>query len=312
MSMIKNLLLYTLTALIWGSTWIAITYQLGTIDPVVSIAYRFFLASLLLLLYTRLSGRTLAYSISQHGWMTAQGFFLFGLNYVFVYHSEIHVTSGLVAILFSLIMFFNMINSSLFLKLKIQKSTILGAILGLTGIVIVFNQELLHTQLSGKTPLGMFFALAGAYSASLGNILSARNQKHGLPVIQTNAFGMLYGSLLMLIAALVFQRPLTIDFSAGYMISLFYLSIFGSVIAFTAYLTLIGRVGASRASYVMLVFPVIALMLSNIFEGYQWSLNAVIGISIILIGNVLILAPAAGNAIFAKFQTIKSDSKQKS
>ena len=126
-------------------------------------------------------------------------------------------------------------------------------------------------------------------TASFGNILSARNQKKGLPVVQTNAFGMAYGSLFMLTAALLARKPFLVDPSLAYLGSLFYLALFGSVIAFGCYLTLIGKIGADRAAYATLLFPVIALLLSTLFENYHWSPTAIIGVVVILSGNTLVV-----------------------
>jgi len=133
-------------------------------------------------------------------------------------------------------------------------------------------------------------SMAATLLASFGNILSARNQRHGLPVVQTNAYGMAYGTLLMLSAALIAGKPFTFDPSAPYFISLLYLALFGSVLAFGCYLTLVGNIGADRASYATLLFPIIALIISTVFEGYQWSLPAVAGVAVILAGNALSLA----------------------
>jgi drug/metabolite transporter (DMT)-like permease len=136
----------------------------------------------------------------------------------------------------------------------------------------------------------VLLCFAATYLASLGNIVSARNQRRKLPVVQTNAFGMAYGSLFMALVVIISGTPLTIDFRAPYLISLAYLALFGSVIAFGCYLSLVGRIGPGRAAYATLLFPVVALALSTIWENYQWSLPAVSGVLLILCGNYLALA----------------------
>ena len=285
----KNILLFITSALIWGSTWLAIKFQLGLVDPLISIFYRFFLAALILFLYLYFTKATLKYSFRQHLQMALQGILLFGINYWLVYLAEMHLTSGLVAIVFSSIVFLNIFFGALFLKSKIRSLVVTGAVIGFIGISFVFKNEIMIFNLSSESSIAVVIALVGAISASLGNITSAYNQKKKIPVVQNNAFGMLYGSLLMLILATTMNKSFVFDISFPYIFSLLYLSVLGSVVAFTCYLTLLGNIGADKAGYTTLVIPVIAIILSTIFEGYQWSVFVVIGIFLILFGNILVL-----------------------
>ena len=285
----KNILLFAISALIWGSTWLAIKFQLGVVDPLVSIFYRFLLAALILFIYLLISKANLKYSLRQHLQMALQGFLLFGINYWLVYLAELHLTSGLVAIVFSTIVFLNIFFGSLFLKSKIRPLVVTGAIIGFIGISFVFKNEIMIFDLSSQSSIALIIALIGAISASLGNITSAYNQKKKIPVLQTNAFGMLYGSLIMLILAFAMNKPLYFDTSLPYIFSLLYLSIFGSVVAFTCYLTLLGNIGADKAGYTTLVIPIIAIILSSIFEDYQWNIFVLIGVVLISFGNILVL-----------------------
>jgi drug/metabolite transporter (DMT)-like permease len=164
-----------------------------------------------------------------------------------------------------------------------------GGILGLVGMGFVFRQDLVNFSFSDGKIIGLFFALGGALVASLGNITSARNQSMGIPVVTSNAVGMTYGALAMLLFALLTGREISYEFTSSYTFSLIYLSIFGSVFAFGAYLTLIGKIGASRAGYATLISPIIALILSTIFEDYRWTLFGVVGAILILGGNTLVL-----------------------
>lgn len=284
-----NLFYYTAVVFIWGSTWLAITYQLGPVPPEVSIAYRFLLASFILLVYCRLSGRPMRFSLAEHRWMALQGVFLFALNYWLFYVAELWVTSGLVAVIFALMVPMNMLNGRLFLKLPLRPSVFTGGAIGLFGIGLVFWPELKNLSLESMTFMGIGFSLVATYSASLGNIISARNQKAGIPVIQANAFGMGYGGAVMLGWSVLSGAPLAPAWTAPYLASLFYLSIFGSILAFGAYLTLIGRIGADRAAYSTLLFPIVALALSAAFEEYQWTAQATLGIALVLVGNLLVL-----------------------
>lgn len=164
-----------------------------------------------------------------------------------------------------------------------------GAILGVVGIGLVFKEELFQFNLSSENSFAFLLAIIAAILASLGNITSAFAQKRGLPVIQTNAFGMFYGPFIMLIICLILGKPFTFDYSFSYVSSLIYLTIFGSIIAFSSYLTLLGNIGADKSAYVTLVIPIIALILSTIFEDYQWNAYALIGVAFIVTGNFIIL-----------------------
>ena len=285
----KNFILFSASAIIWGSTWLAIKFQLGLVDPIISVSYRFILASFILLVFCRISGLNLKYNVKEHLFFALQGFFLFGINYWLVYLAEVHLPSGLVAVVFSMIIFFNIFNGAIFIGSPIRVRVIAGAALGIVGIGLVFKQELLSFSLSSDNSLALVIAGLGALTASLGNITSVHNQKINLPVIQTNAFGMMYGALFMLIISLIMGKHFSFEISYAYIGSLLYLSIFGSIIAFTCYLTLLGKIGADKAAYVTLIIPVIALILSTIFEEYTWTLYAFIGVALILIGNMLVL-----------------------
>ena len=288
--LIKNLSLYTITVFIWGSTWLGIKFQLGEVDPLVSVVYRFCLASVLLAAWCGLRGLNMRFALRDHLFIALQGACLFAVNYWLFYLAEVHLASGIVAVLFSTIVFWNILNGRIFLKTPVRANVICGAGLGIVGIGLVFWPELSGFSLADDGFKGFVLSMAATLLASFGNILSARNQKHGLPVVQTNAYGMAYGTLLMMAAALIAGKPFTFDPSSPYVISLLYLALFGSVIAFGCYLTLVGKIGADRASYATLLFPIIALIISTLFEGYRWSTPAVAGVAVILAGNALSLA----------------------
>jgi drug/metabolite transporter (DMT)-like permease len=284
----KNILLYLATVLIWGSTWLAITYQLGSVDPMVSVAYRFGLAGALLLAWLRVGGRPLVFSASEHGFMALQGTVLFSVNYWFVYMAETRMTSGLVAVVFSTIVFFNVLNGRWLLGMPIRRSMVAGAMVGMGGISILFYPEIRSFSLADQGLSGMLFCLCGVFLASLGNMVSARNQKQGLPVLATNGFGMVYGGLVMAGLALCLGRPFTLAWTPGYLFSLGYLAVFGSIVAFGCYLTLVGRMGPDRASYAIMLVPAVALAISSVFESYQWTPISGAGLALVVIGNLLI------------------------
>jgi drug/metabolite transporter (DMT)-like permease len=286
-----NFMLYAAAALIWGSTWLGIKLQLTQVPPILSVGYRFCLAALILAVYCMLRNKRLSFSRRDHLFMAIQGFSLFGLSYCMSYLATSYLTSGLVAVVFSTILMWNILNLKLFMGQAIAWRAFWGGILGLSGICIVFWHDLsAFTATRGLIGLGM--ALVGAYLASVGNVVGARNARTGVPVTQANVYGMAYGGLLTLAIHFGAGGELVMDWSAGYLAPMLYLTIFGSILAFGCYMLLIGRIGAEYAAYVTLLMPVIALLLSTLFEGFRWTANTAIGVVIVLLGNMFILTPA--------------------
>lgn len=285
----QNILLYLGTVLSWGSTWYAIKFQLGIVSPDVSIGYRFILASFVLFCWCFFRGLNLQFSLKNHLFLISQGIFLFSLNYLCLYWATNYLASGLNAVVFSTIMIFNIINSAIFYRTSVNLSVVVGAILGICGIAIIFWPQLSTLDFSSSAMMGMMLGLAGAGSASWGNMLSARNQKNHLPVMESNAYAMAYGGLFTFILAFIQGVPITFDWSVSYVGSLFYLSFLGSIVAFGCYLTLLGRIGASKAAYALLLTPVVALVISTIFEDFSWSDGAIVGVGFIFLGNILVL-----------------------
>lgn len=285
-----NILLYASASLIWGSTWLAIKLQLTQVPPILSVSYRFCLAASILLVYCHLTRKRLNFSLRDHWFMVLQGFTLFGLSYCGSYLATAYMTSGLVAVVFSTILMWNILNLRIFMGQPVAWRAFGGGILGLSGICIVFWQDL-ATFAATRGLVGLLIALSGAYMASVGNVVGSRNAKNGVPVTQANAFGMAYGGLLTLFIHLATGNPLTMDWSIGYLGPMLYLTVFGSIVAFGCYMLLINRIGAEYAAYVMLLMPIIALIISTLFEGYLWTANALAGVAVVLAGNLIILTP---------------------
>jgi len=286
----KTLLLYAVVVLIWGTTWFAIKLQLGSIPSQVSVAYRFALAALLLFAWCWVRQLRLKFSLREHLWLMLQGLTVFSSNYVLFYESEKHLVSGSVAIIFSLLAVFNIVNNWFFFKVKPTYQIILGALLGLFGIVLTFWQELLNLGSTSDNFLGIVLSVLATLVASLGNMVFVRLRKDAIPIVQGNAFGMLYGTIILFAYACVTGSKFSFDFSPSYILSLFYLALFGSVIAFGCYLTLVGRIGADRAAYSSILFPIVALCISAAFEGYRLNAVSALGIVFVLLGNGLVLA----------------------
>lgn len=285
----SNALLYAITVLVWGSTWFAIEFQLGVVAPEVSIVYRYVGASLLLFGWSYVRRLNLGFSLRAHAWFVLLGFFLFGLNYVLAYRAQIYITSAMTAIAFSSIVWMNIINARVFFGVRAGRRIIFGALLGIAGIVTLFAPQVAEVSLTDSVFFGSLLAVLGALVASFGNMVSQGAQKAKLPIIQSNAWGMLYGAVLTAIMAAVEGHEFNFDWSTGYIASLTYLTVFGSIIAFGAYLTLLGRIGAHRAGYSMVMFPVVALLISVVFEGLAIDLTTVAGVILVLAGNLFVL-----------------------
>lgn len=282
-------LLYTVVIFSWGTSWLAIQYQLGDVHPQMSVAYRFLLSGAILISYCLVRRKSLRFSLKQHLRIAAMSIFIFSTNYILIYRSSAFLASGLESVIFSVLTFFNIFNSRLFLKQKSSASVVVATLMGFAGIVLVFNKEIVHFDVSSNVLVGVMLGLCAAYSASIGNIISAKNQKSGLPVLQSTALGMLYGGTWTLVLSLCMGVPLTFSMKAGYLISLAFLSIFASILAFMSYLTLLGLIGPARAGYCVLVFPLVAVTLSVFFEGYQPGIMDLIGMALILLGNYIVM-----------------------
>lgn len=283
-------LLYVITVLIWGSTWFAITLQLDIVHPIWSVAYRFALAAILLIIFCVLTRRRLHFTWQDHGFMALQGVLLFSLNYILFYFAIEHLTSGLVAVVFSTIVFMNIMNGALLFSTPVRGRVVAGASLGLVGITLVFWPELAGFEVSSAGFRSIGLSIVATWVASLGNMAALRNQRRGLPVVESNAFGMAYGAAFTVAAAAIIGAELRFEWSFGYVGSLVYLAVFGSVVAFGCYISLLGRIGADRAAYAGVLFPIVALGVSTLLEGYHWSVPALIGVGMVLAGNLLVLA----------------------
>lgn len=283
-----NLFLYLLTVLIWGTTWIALKLQLGVVAIPVSIVYRFGLAALVLFALLLLSRKLQVMNKRGHLICLAQGLCLFCVNFMCFLTASQWVPTGLIAVVFSTATLWNALNSRIFFKQKIARNVVAGGALGLLGLGLLFWPELSGHTASPETLLGLGLALIGTMCFSAGNMLSSLQQKAGLKPLTTNAWGMLYGASMLALYCGLSGIPFNMEWNARYVGSLLYLVIPGSVIGFTAYLTLVGRMGPERAAYCTVLFPLVALNVSAYAEGYQWSPPALAGLVLVMLGNVLV------------------------
>tara|TARA_B100000795_G_scaffold268139_1_gene254460 strand:- start:957 stop:1841 length:885 start_codon:yes stop_codon:yes gene_type:complete len=285
----NNFILFGITLLCWSPTWYVIKFQLGYVDPLVSVFYRFLMASIIIFIYLIVKKKKLIFSLNQHVWFMFFGICLYSINYVFFYLSNTYLISAFPAIVFSTVVIMNIIGETFYFKKKPSLKTLIGAMIGMGGIIVIFNDEIFNFSLTNSTHIGLLLALFGTFCASTGNMIHQRNLNNNFPLIETIAFAMFYGSLVTLLITQVKGTELLFEYSIRYIGSLAYLSIVGSIFAFIFYLRLLEKVGAGRAGYVGVVMPVLALLISTIFENLEWKIDLIIGLPILIIGAVLVI-----------------------
>jgi len=282
-----NALLYGLVVVIWGTTWIAIFLQKGPVAAPVSIFWRFAVASAAMMLVLLALGRLRKLAVRDHLFCMVQGCCVFCFNFWCFYTAAKFINTGLESVIFSMAVLYNAINSFIFFGQRPPARFWAAAILGLLGIITLFWDDLLASGWSHELLLGIGLSALGTYGFSLGNMISLRHQRNGLETMTTNGWAMTYGTLVMGAIALVRGDSFVPEWTMSYIGALLYLAIFGSVIAFGAYFTLVGRIGAGKAAYSTLLFPLVALSISTVYEGYIWHMNAVAGLLLILTGNLV-------------------------
>ena len=285
----NNFILFGITLFCWSPTWYVIKFQLGIVDPLVSVFYRFFLASIIIFIYLLIKKKTLKFSINYHIWFLFFGTCLYSINYVFFYLSNTYLVSAFPAVVFSTVVIMNILGEALYFKKKPSMKTFIGAIIGMFGIIIIFSDEIFNFNLNNGTHIGLLLALLGTFSASTGNMVYQRNLNNNFPLVETLAYAMLYGSLITFLITQIKGSELLFEYSYSYIASLAYLSIVGSIFAFIFYLRLLEKVGPGRAGYVGVVMPVLALLISTIFENLEWSKDLIIGLPVLIIGAVLVI-----------------------
>jgi len=285
----KNYILFLITLFCWSPTWYLIKFQLGYVDPLVSVFYRFLIAAIIILIYIVVKKKNLKFSINYHFWFLFFGTCLYSINYVFFYLSNTYLISAFPAIVFSTVVIMNILGENFYFKKKPSLKTLVGATIGMIGILIIFNDEIFNFSFENGTHIGLFLALIGTFSASTGNMVHQRNLNNNFPALQTIAYAMLYGSIVTFLITQIRGAELLFEYSFSYISSLFYLSIFGSIFAFISYLKLLEKVGPGRAGYVGVVMPVLALIISTIFEKLEWQIDLIVGLPILIIGAILVI-----------------------
>lgn len=287
----RSTVLYVLTVLIWGSTWLAIEFQLGVVAPEISLFYRFALAAILIWSYCLFKRLPMYFSLKNHGFFMLLAACNFAFNYLLLYWAQHYLKSAMSSIAFSTLLIMNIINTRVFFGKPITLRIFCGAILGLAGITALFWQDVKTLDFASEAIIGLSLALGGTFLASLGNMTSLRNSLNNIGIMQGNAWGMFYASLLLLTVVLLRGSEFTFDNQFSYVASLIYLSLFGTVIAFACYFVLLKDIGPEKASYTVVLFPLVAVALSMVFEGFVWHIHTAIGFILVLTGNVLVLTP---------------------
>jgi drug/metabolite transporter (DMT)-like permease len=297
---LKNSLLFFIPTLIWGSTWYVIKFQLGSVDPLMSVSYRFFLAGCILVFICLIFKHNMRFGFKDHLLFLLQGILLFGLNYWMVYMAELQLTSGLIAIIFSLVVITNAVFAKIFIRSKVTWKLVIGGLLAISGTAMIFEKEIGLLFGGGFVLSGIIMSFASLILASLGNVLSAHTQKKSIPLLQSNAYSMIYGALVLFIIGLIIGRKVNFEMEYPYILSLLYLSIFGSVIAFSSYLKIVGNIGPAKASYALVLVPLIAMIFSTIFESYEWQTSALFGMPVLIIGNMIAMDKLKPEKLFEK------------
>ncbi len=285
--------LYLTCVLIWGSTWLGIEYQLGVVPAEVSVFYRYALAAVILLAWCLIKRIPMRFSPRAHIRFALLGLLMFSVNYVLTYQGQRFITSALMSIAFSTMVWLNIINMRLFFNEKTGWPVLVGATLGIIGMTLMFSPAVKELTLEDATVIGALLGIAATYIASLGNMAAELANREKLPVLQSNTWGMVYGAAFNGLIALALGREFSFEPTVGYVGSLVYLALFGSAIAFGAYLTLIGRIGPAKASYITILSPLVAIGLSFLFEDMRFSWVMIAGIVMVLAGNYFVLSRRA-------------------
>lgn len=276
---------YALTVLIWGLTWTAIRLQVESAPVDIAVFYRFLMASVVTLIVLASLRRLRKLSLKQHGWLVLQGLTLYSVNFLLIYRAAESMTSGLLAVVFSLAALFNAVNGWLWLRLKPTARLYPAVALGITGVALLFWHDL---QLGNATGASILFAAAGTFWFSMGNLVSIKVRLAEIPLLVANAWAMVYGALILGLWCLFQGVEWVVPATATFWGATVFLAVPGSIIAFYSYITVIQTLGAEKAGYATVLFPVVALSVSTWLEGFEWTITAVLGAILAILGNYVL------------------------
>lgn len=281
---------FALVTLIWGSTWLVIRDQVSVVPASWSVSYRFLLAGLTMLALALIRRERLLFDARGWGFAVALGVSQFCLNYDFVYRAEEHLTSGLVAAMFALLLLPNALLGWAFLGQRLSRQFLTGSLVAMAGVALLLVHEVRADPHGGHEAwVGIGFSLAAILAASVANVLQATRTAKAYPMVAMLAVAMLIGTALDAATAFVLSGPPVIEPRAGYFIGIVYLGVVGSAIAFTLYFNVLRVIGPAKAAYSSVITPAIAMLLSTLFEGYRWTWLAVAGGLLTLVGLIVAL-----------------------
>ena len=281
-----ELLLYSMVVFGWSTSWLPLKWQLGVVAPEVSLLWRFVIAATVMFVISIYLRQSLMFHWRTHLRLALLGLCIFSTNFAFFYHGGKGVASGLLAVVFSSASLVNVLMIAVLGRSRPRIAHLLAAMVGLTGVVCLFWPEL---QLSNTALTSLALCLIGTLFFCTGNMVSAACQKRGIPIFASASWGMLYGACYLALFSFISNHDFIIEPTAKYVLGLVWLALVSSVMTFAAYLSLIGRIGPSRAGYATVIFPVFALLISTVFESYTWSSLAFIGLGLVIFGNVIML-----------------------
>ena len=293
----RVLIPFIVATIIWGTTWIVIRDQLGPVPPTWSIVYRFAAGALAMFIYAALTKSPFRIGRQGHVFAVIFGFAQFVLNFNFVYRAEAFITSGLVAVLFAMLLVPNALLGRVFLKQPLSGRFLLGSLVAVIGVGMLIAQEIrADTASTSATLLGVVFTLLGVLSASVANIMQGTARGKALPMASTLAWGMLWGTGMNALLAFALTGAPVIEWTPAYIGGVIYLGVFASAVAFTCYFSVIRDVGPARAAYSSVLTPILAMIISTVVEDYRWSWLAGAGGVVALAGLLIALSarrPAA-------------------
>ena len=278
--------LYAMVIFSWSTSWVPLTWQASAVTPEVGVLHRFIIATPLMAFLAWRAANGFRFSPRYHLAFIGLGICLFSTNFTLFYYGSLYVASGLLAVAFATASLVNILLTSLKDRTAPPYLQLVASIIGLSGVGMVFLPEIT----AGDNGLsGLIYCLTGVLFFSTGNLISQSLQKRGVPVLSSSSWGMLYGALLLLLVNLIQNNDLAPALTLPYLGGLLWLAIFSSVLAFACYLTLVGKIGAGKAGYVTIIFPIFALLISTVLEGYEWTPAALIGIILVVTGNILMV-----------------------
>jgi len=292
----RSIAVFVLLTLIWGSTWLVIRDQISAVPPAWSVVWRFVLAAAAMTAFARLRGERMRVTRREQALAAAMGLFQFSLNFQLIYQSEHYLTSGLVAVVFALMIVPNAVLARLVLRVPVSGRFVAGSAIALTGIALLMVHEYRVAPPGGGVMAGLALVAAAILSVSVGNLLQATQTARGVPVGTLMAWGMAWGTGLSALYALVATGLPVFDPRPGYFAGIAYLGLAGSALTFPLYTQLIRDWGPGRAAYNSVAVPVVAMAFSTVFEGYRWTALAAGGALFAMVGLLIALSPRKAGA----------------